>query len=149
MTYTHTQRSPLHYLLIAVAAGLVAGAVAFSGQPVVGTIFAVTAALSALFALCFASLTVSTDQNRLHIKFGPLPLFQRSIPYEDITQAEAGRSSIIDGWGVHYVPVRGWTYNLWGFGCVVLHTENSTIRIGTDDAENLLAALEMRMQTSG
>ncbi len=149
MTYTHTQRSPLHYLLFAVAAGLVAGAVAFAGEPAIATGFAVTAALSALLAFCFASLTVSTDADHLHIKFGPLPFFQRSIEYAEITQAELGRTSIIDGWGVHYIPGRGWTYNLWGFGCVVIHTEKSNIRIGTDDPENLLAALQSKVQASG
>lgn len=149
MTYSHTQRSPLHYLLFVVAAGLAVGAIAFVEQPLVATIFAIAAALSTLFAFCFASLTVSTDQDRLHLKFGPLPLFRRSIEYATITQAEVGQTSIIDGWGVHYIPGRGWTYNLWGFGCVVIRTGNSTIRIGTDDAENLLAALQTKARTSG
>jgi hypothetical protein len=54
----------------------------------------------------------------------------------------------MDGWGIHYVPFRGWTYNLWGFDCVVLQLGSKTVRIGTDDADNLLAFLERQIGTA-
>ena len=48
-----------------------------------------------------------------------------------MTAVEAGRSSLIDGWGIHWIPGRGWTYNLWGFGCVVIQQGKKTTRVGT------------------
>ena len=50
---------------------------------------------------------------------------------------EPGRIAIIDGWGIHYIPGRGWTYNLWGFGCVKLTVRGKVVRVGTNDVENL------------
>ena len=55
----------------------------------------------------------------------------------DISRAEPARIALIDGWGIHYVPGRGWTYNIWGWSCVRLTVNGGTLRIGTDDAESL------------
>jgi hypothetical protein len=41
------------------------------------------------------------------------------------------------GWGIHYVPGRGTTYNFWGFACVKLVVKGKGVRIGTDDAVQL------------
>ena len=57
---------------------------------------------------------------RLALRFGPLPVLRKTFRYADITGVEIGRTSVIDGWGIHYMPGRGWTYNLWGFNCVKL-----------------------------
>ena len=73
----------------------------------------------------------------LAIRFGPLPVFRKLIRYADIRGVEVGRTRIIDGWGVHYILGRGWTYNLWGFDCVKLTLGRKIIRVGTDDAEAL------------
>ena len=53
--------------------------------------------------------------------------------------------SLIDGLGIHYVPFRGWTYNLWGFDCVVLELGKKTLRIGSNDADGLLTFLRSRI----
>ena len=55
----------------------------------------------------------------------------------DVTGIEIGHTRIIDGWGIHYFPGRGWTYNIWGFDCVKLTLGRKIIRVGTDDAEGL------------
>ena len=99
-------------------------------------------------AFCFRSLTVADDGDRLTIRFGPVPLFRTSIPYADMTGVEAGKSTVIDGWGIHYVPGRGWTYNLWGFGCVVVYRGKTIIRIGSDDVENLVDFLNRRINSA-
>ena len=44
----------------------------------------------------------------------------------------------IDGWGIHYILVCGWTYNIWGFACVKLTLGRKSIRVGADDAEGLV-----------
>lgn len=82
-------------------------------------------------------------------RFGPLPMFFKRIEYEKLQSAEPGRSSLIDGWGVHWVPTRGWTFNLWGFDCVELVVVGGRrLRIGTDDVDGLVAHLRDRMEGS-
>jgi len=56
------------------------------------------------------------------------------------------RTRFIDGWGIHWIPWRGWTYNLWGFRCVRLKHLGRTIRIGTDDPEGLRDYLADRVR---
>ena len=145
MQYRHTQVGPLHHVLLLVAAILFFFAGRSGQEPVLAGILAVVASVVLLFAFCFRSLTVADDGNQLAIWFGPIPLFRRSISYSEITSVEPGRSSFIDGWGVHYIPGRGWTYNLWGFGCAVVHLGERIIRIGTDDVENLVEFLKTKM----
>ena len=58
-----------------------------------------------------------------------------------------GRTLILDGWGVHYSIRGGWVWNLWGRVCVVVHLkDNSVLRVGTDDAENLAEFLRSKVQ---
>lgn len=71
-----------------------------------------------------------------------MPLFRRNVRYADIESVEVGRTLFLDGWGIHYSIRGGWVWNLWGRACVVVHFRNGkTLRIGTDDAENLAAFL--------
>ena len=95
-----------------------------------------------IFTQAFHHLTVRDEDDCLAIRFGPLPLLGKRIPYADITSAEPDRTSLIDGWGVHWVPGRGTTYNIWGYGCVKLQVGGRTIRVGSDDVENVLAFLQ-------
>jgi hypothetical protein len=62
-----------------------------------------------------------------------------------MTDVERARSSIVDGWGIHVVPFRGTTYNLWGFDCVKLTVGRRTIRVGSDDAARLADFLTRRL----
>lgn len=52
----------------------------------------------------------------------------------------------MDGWGIHYILGRGWTYNLWGFGCVKLTLGRKVVRVGSDDVENLVEFLKAKTQ---
>ena len=99
------------------------------------------------FGFCFRELTVSVDTAELSVQYGPIPLFGKRIPLANIAQVEAGRSTWIDGWGIHYVPGRGWTYNLWGFDCVELNLNGKRLRVGTDDRDHLAQALADRIAT--
>ncbi len=73
----------------------------------------------------------------------------KTIRYADITGVEVGRTSILDGWGIHFIPGRGWTYNLWGFACVKLTLGRKIIRVGTDDAEGLARVIREKTGSSG
>ena len=101
--------------------------------------------LIALLAPCFHNLTVADQGDVLSIRFGPMPLFARTVNYADIEQVEVGRTTILDGWGIHYSIRGGWVWNLWGRDCVVVHfKKGGVLRIGTDDAEGLAGFLTTR-----
>jgi len=135
----------LHWLLYPPAVLLLATSWLNRGAPLGALILAGAAALVLALAFCFRRLTVRDEGDWLAVRFGPLPVFRTRIPYAQIASAEPGRSSWIDGWGIHWIPGRGYTYNLWGFACVTLQVQGRTVRIGTDDAENLAAFLKTKL----
>jgi len=149
MSYHHVQYGKLHWLLWLAAAVAAGTSWPLRDRPAaLITGLGVTLVL-ALCALSFHYLEVSDQGDHLLIRFGPLPLWRTRIRYHEITGAEAGRTSWLDGWGVHWVPFRGWTYNIWGFDCVVAQTPRRTIRIGTDDPQGLLQFLRTRINPKG
>ena len=144
--YEHTQRSPLHLILLA-AAGMVAVFALMIPEPGARFVLLMVAALVGMLSACFGQLTVRDDPPRLLVRYGPLPVFFWRFRWSDIESAEVGRTSWIDGWGIHWVPGRGTTFNLWGFDCVVLRVRGQVVRIGTDDAENLAEFIRSRIRT--
>ncbi len=137
MDYEHTQRGRLHHILLAVAAVMLTGAWLARSESTVVALNLVIAAVFLVVALMFGSLTVRDEGEWLALRYGPLPVLRKRIRYADITAVEPGRTAIIDGWGIHYIFGRGWTYNLWGFGCVKLALGKKVIRVGSDDVEKL------------
>jgi hypothetical protein len=149
MEYNHTQRAPLDTILYAVAAAHVAAAFGLAQNTYLTLILVGAGILFALAASCFGRLTVLDDGDALTVRYGPLPVFRKRLPYENMTSAKPGRSSLIDGWGVHWVPGRGWTYNLWGFDCVVIEAKGKVFRIGTNDTGNLARFINTRISRTG
>jgi hypothetical protein len=143
--YEHVQRGGWQAVLFALAVVMAAGAWLARGDRTATIIVLCIAGIFLLCALVFGSLTVRDEGDRLALRFGPLPLFRKRIRYADITSVEAGRTSFLDGWGIHYILGRGWTYNLWGFGCVKLTLGRKVIRVGSDDVENLAAFLKTKV----
>ncbi len=145
MTYRHTQRAPM-YRMVLTAAVLMAAGAAYGGPPrEVAIPLNFLAILLAVLAFAFRSLTVRDEGAHLAVRFGPLPFFRRRIPYARISEVKRARSSVIDGWGIHYVTGRGWTFNLWGFDCVELRVGSGLIRIGSDDADELARFLSEKI----
>jgi hypothetical protein len=140
--YSHTQKAPLCLLLYGSA--LLCFALAWMVGSAPGSIIAAAVGLLiALLAPAFHHLTVEDQGDRLAIRFGPLPLFRKTVRYTDSEKIEVGRTLILDGWGIHYSVRGGWVWNLWGRDCVVLRLKNGgVLRIGTDDAPNLARYLE-------
>jgi hypothetical protein len=97
--------------------------------------------LLVLAAICPQYVEVRDKGDCLALRYGPIPLFHKRFPYSKMTAVEASRSTVFDGWGIHYLPARGWTYNLWGFGCVKVQMGKKTVRIGTDDVRGLVVFL--------
>jgi hypothetical protein len=137
MQYEHTQRGWLLPIFIAVAAVLLGAACLARGSLTVAIFNLCVAAVFVIVGLMFGSLSVRDEGEWLALSYGPLPVFRKQIRYADITFVEPGRTAIIDGWGIHYIIGRGWTYNLWGFGCVKLTLGTKVIRVGSDDVDNL------------
>jgi hypothetical protein len=148
MQYHHTQYGKLNWLLAGIGWIEAVSGVLIGNHPAALALFAGAAGLI-LLSLGFSRLTVEGDERRILLCYGPLPIFWRHFDYSRIRSAEPGRTSWVDGWGIHYVPGRGWTYNLWGFDCVVLDLGGKTIRIGTDDPEGLASFLQAHAVAAG
>ena len=149
MEYEKIQYAPLHYILIAPAAVMLLIVWLAALEPDVAIVLVAAAAVMALVGLMFRSMTVRDEGDALAIRYGPLPVFRKRIRYDEITAVEPGRTSIIDGWGIHYIPWRGATYNLWGFGCAKVWLGRKVIRVGSDDVDNLVAFLRERTDVGG
>ncbi len=144
MRYEHTQTAPLFVLLIAVAISMFVAAIAIP-ELMVRSLLYVSGGMMLLFAASFRQLTVRDESDCLLISFGPLPLFRRRVVYAEMETAKRGRSTLLDGWGIHISPSGGWTWNLWGYDCVdVCYRRGDRLkklRIGTDDPAGLEAFL--------
>ncbi|QDU25865.1 hypothetical protein ETAA8_09370 [Anatilimnocola aggregata] len=136
-TYHHTQRAPLCLLLYGLAITFLVLTCVLRQEPVLAWVFPVTGLIVLVLAAAFHHLTVVDGGDHLSISFGPLPLFHRTVRYDDVEQVEVGKTTLLDGWGIHMSIRDGWVWNLWGCDCVVLRLRNGTLRVGTDDAENL------------
>lgn len=147
MSYAHTQRGGLHWLLWGTAALCFLGAwgARQEGETAAVAILAGVGVISGVFALCFLSLTVQGGGDALDVRFGPIALFKTRIPYGKIERPVRARSALIDGWGVHWIPGRGWTWNLWGRDCVEMTVDGKRMRIGTDDPDGLAAFLQAQV----
>ena len=144
LTYSHTQKAPLCLLLFGTALACLVPALAAGSAPgiyIAGSV----ALLLALLAPAFHHLTVSDQGDFLAIRFGPIPLFRRTVSYADIENVEIGRTLILDGWGIHASIRGGIVWNIWGRDCVVVRSKKGIVRIGTDDAQNLAHFLNQKI----
>jgi len=143
--YCHVQRAPLGLLLGAAALGCL-GAAWRAEEPTTRYACGGAAAAAAVLAATFRRLTVEDQGETLAIRFGPLPLFRKTVRYADIRSATRGRTLLLDGWGIHRSVRGGWVWNLWGRDCVAVALQGGkTLRIGTDDANNLADFLTARL----
>jgi hypothetical protein len=145
MEYEHTQRGPLYLIVYGLGVAVLVGAWFLRHVPELWRSWAGIAVVSALLAESLRYLTVRDEGDWLAIRFGPLPLFRKRIRYADVTAVEPDRTTFGDGWGIHWAPGRGWTYNLWGFDCVRLTLGRKVIRVGSDDVDNLVDFLRAKV----
>lgn len=142
--YQHSQSAPMCWLLYAVGISELGIAVSLWNQPALPWILGTAGAFVCTLAAGFHHLTVTDCGERLRIQFGPLPLFGRWLKYRDVVDAEPGRTTVLDGWGIHMSLRGGWVWNLWGRDCVVVRLHHGVLRIGTDDAEALADVIQRR-----
>lgn len=145
--YSHTQKSPLCLLIYTFSAVFFAVGYFVQDAPPIQWLFPPIGLLMFVLAASIHHLTVEDRGDVLAIHFGPVPLFRRTVRYADIGSVEVGRTLLLDGWGIHLSVRGGWVWNLWGRACVVVHfKEGGTLRIGTDDAENLMEFLRNKVR---
>ncbi len=146
--YSHTQKAPLCWIILGGALGFfaLAGVVDPANTAVV-VCHLVTGVVAALVAASLHHLAIVDQGDSLRIRFGPVPLFRRTVRYAEIEKVEVGRTLLLEGWGIHYSILRGgWVWNLWGRDCMVVYwKKGSVLRIGTDDAENLARFVEVKI----
>jgi hypothetical protein len=141
--YFHTQKAPLCLLVYALAVVFLALGWVVQDAPPIPWLFPPIGLLMFVVAASFHHLTVEDQGDVLSIRFGPVPLFRKTVPYNEIKSVETGRTLLLDGLGIHMSIRGGWVWNIWGRDCVVVHFRNGgTLRIGTDDAEYLARFLE-------
>ena len=144
-SYRHTQKGPWSLLLYVLGVVFLAVGWSIPLLPLQIT-FLITGVLIFLLGMSFHHLTVADEGTQLSIRFGPFPLFRKRIDYGDISAVEKGRTTILDGWGIHLSLRGGWVWNIWGRDCVVIQLKRGIIRVGTDDPDGLLAVLKDRME---
>lgn len=144
-TYSHTQEAPLWMILFGSSIPCFVLAWIAREQPIVLAVMLVAALLVVLVGLAFHHLTVEDEGDRLAVRFGPLPFMETAVRYNDIQHIEVGRTTFLDGWGIHRRPRHGWLWNLWGWDCVVIHRQQGVLRVGSDDTENLAEFLRGKM----
>ena len=143
--YKHVQGSPVNLLLFLLSAFMFGVAFLMTSDVAPSFLAGIVGIVLFVLAISFQTLTVSDQGEYLDVRYGPLNLFGTKIAYRDMTAVEPGKSSLIDGWGIHFIPFRGWTLNLWGFECAKIWRGKKVIRIGTDDSENLVDFLRGQM----
>ena len=135
--YSHTQKAPLCLLIYALAVVFLALGFFVQDAPPIQWLFPPIGLLMFVLAASFHHLSVVDEGNVLAIRFGPVPLFRKTVRYAEIDRVEVGRTLLLDGWGIHMSIRGGWVWNLWGRDCVVIYLREGVLRIGSDDAENL------------
>ncbi|MFC1679731.1 hypothetical protein ACFL2T_05925 [Elusimicrobiota bacterium] len=155
MSYDHTQEGMLGTILIAAGLFTIADAIFFctwlpAKPPSLNwLIFFLVSGLGVFIMVLgrvFAQLRVHDDGDGLEVRFGPLGNFGTRIPYADITRVEPAESSLIDGWGIHWMPGKGWLYNVSGYHCVRITMGEKIVRVGTDDLPQLIEFLNSKIR---
>lgn len=146
--YHHVQRAPWYLLLIVIGVGEIVFAAFLPVTNIIRLILGVSAGVLLLLSFTFKQLSVFEENEVLVVQFGPLPSLRRRLPFSEMESVTRGRTTILDGWGIHLSPRGGWTWNIWGRDCVTVRLRgNRIIHIGTDDPEGLGAFLHQRVST--
>ena len=148
--YEHTQPGTLLRVIFGSVIVLLFGAavspVIRNGEPELPAL--IPAGIMMLCLSLFHSLTVRVTVNDISLSFG-VGLIQKEFMIGDVEQASIVRTRWYHGWGIKKIW-GGWLYNVSGFDAVQLKMRNGKVyQIGTDQPDQLLAAITDAMQHSG
>lgn len=100
-----------------------------------------------VLTILFSTLTVEVSDQTFRFYFGP-GFWTREFPLDDIHGVKVVRNSALYGWGIRYT-FHGWLYNVSGLRAVELKIRGEgTLRVGTDEPEDLKQALEFALQSA-
>jgi len=136
--YSHTQIGYVIIVMFAVLFAIMIIASIFApfhwSIPLVFIIFALLESL-------FATLNVEIDETKLKLKFG-IGLIRKSYNLSEITSAEKVTNRWWYGWGIRLTP-HGWLFNVSGYDAIeITKTNGKKVRIGTDEPDQLLEAIQ-------
>ena len=87
------------------------------------------------------------NANDIQLWFG-IGWIKKSFLISDIDRAFATRTHWYNGWGIRMIR-RGWLYNVSGFDAIELVLKNGRrYQLGTDEPEELLAAVQSALKKS-
>lgn len=101
-----------------------------------------------IVAIVFSSMTIEVNENELSWFFGP-GLFKKQLLLEEIGDCRKVKNPVWMGFGIHAFGT-GWIYNVSGLlGIEIELTSGSFIRLGTNEPNFLLQAIEDAKDNSG
>ena len=107
----------------------------------------VPAVILGLSMWLFGTLTTEVNERTVALRFGP-GLVHKTFLLSGITSCRTVKTRWYHGWGIHYTPC-GWLFNVSGFDAVeVTMKSGRKYRIGTDDPQGLLAALQQGVRSA-
>jgi len=132
----------LGYVLTLIFVALISlAAVFFSSGKINLPIFGLITLSCLIPLVLFSTLTSRVTKSHLEWHFS-LGFLKRSVPLEQIVKWEQVRNKAWWGLGIRLTPV-GWVYCVSGLDAVAMKFSNGKkIRIGTDDPDGLVKALE-------
>ncbi|MGI9665903.1 MAG: hypothetical protein ACR2N2_02220 [Acidimicrobiia bacterium] len=145
MHYDHVQRGYGPYFYVPISVFMLAVMSADGETPTWVVVLTGTFLLVILIVLvAFNRLHITVEDGALTARFGwGKP--HRTFDLSDMIAVRRLRNRWWMGWGVRKIP-SGWMYNVWGLDAVEVDLSDGTsFRMGTNDAENLLAAISLRM----
>lgn len=112
--------------------------------PEVNWVAAPVLGLLLLVLLLFGSLTVEISGGHVRIRFG-IGLIRKRWPLDELGSCRPVRKTWLYGWDIRKIP-GAWLYNVSGLDAVELKLKSGKrVRIGTDEPQALLAALEKQL----
>ncbi|MDP2562449.1 hypothetical protein [Psychrobium sp. 1_MG-2023] len=140
MQYKNTQLGTAMLALMGlVTVILVLGLISKPQEPI-GFAFVIVGVI----ALLFSSLTIKVSSDTIDWFFGP-KFWKKSLAISDVRSAQVIRTKWYYGFGIRLIST-GWLYNVSGLTAVELKlNDGTTVSLGTDDPENLLAAINERL----
>lgn len=139
--YHHTQRGTLVLVAMLIAAISTASAAYLNPLSFERWLLSAFAIGFVILAWLFSSLTVEVSEHEINWQFGP-EFWRYRIALAEIESIQIVRNNWWNGFGIRTRP--GFRlYNVSGLDAVELRLKTGDIRrIGTDDAEGLVAALK-------
>ena len=138
--YRHKQWSFVTFTVIPIIAACTLGFDdKFNNLPpaAIGVLFG----LLTIAAVIFSSMTIEVNESDVRWHFGP-GVFRKSLPLEEIAKCKSVKNPIWMGFGIHAFGT-GWIYNVSGLLGIEIELKGGAfIRLGSDEPNYLVAAIE-------